>query len=230
MISLVVATRNTHKVAEIQSILGGAFACMPMNSFAGAPTLIEDGNTFTVNAARKAGQLAQWLKRGEPKAGQGRGPLSGSPKLWVLADDSGLEVDALGGKPGVQSARFAADELGASGNAPDAANNAKLLRLLRDVPWENRTARFRCALALVATNLPAALRLPQLFEGHCEGRIALTPRGQGGFGYDPLFVPDGFEISFAELGEDVKNRLSHRFQALLQLQRWLATQGAPLES
>jgi XTP/dITP diphosphohydrolase len=131
-------------------------------------------------------------------------------------------VDALGGAPGVRSARFAADEISSEANASDAANNQKLLRLLREVPWEKRTARFHCVLALVDADPRSAIRDPQLFEGTCEGRIAFAPRGQGGFGYDPLFVPDGFEISFAELGEEVKNRLSHRFKALWRLKKWLA--------
>jgi XTP/dITP diphosphohydrolase len=225
MISLVVATRNAHKVAEIQSILGNGFACVPMSSFPDAPKLVEDGDTFAANATRKARQLADWLESSGSEAGQGRGPHAGPAGLWVLADDSGLEVDALNGAPGVQSARFAAGELGASGNAPDAANNAKLLRLLRDVPWEKRTARFRCVLALMGINPPSAIRNAQLFEGICEGRIGFAPKGQGGFGYDPLFVPDGYDVSFAELGEDVKNRLSHRFKALLRLRQWLASSG-----
>jgi len=131
-------------------------------------------------------------------------------------------VDALGGAPGVLSARFAADDSGASGNAPDAANNAKLLRLLQDVPSEGRTARFRCVLALVAVGELPDYLVPRLFEGACEGRIARAPSGRGGFGYDPLFIPDGMEQSFAELGEETKNRLSHRSKALAGLREWLA--------
>ncbi len=216
MTSLVVATRNVHKVAEIQAILGPAFRCLPLQALAEAPRLVEDGHTFAENATRKATQLAEWLRSRQGRAGDGE-------RIdWVLADDSGLEVDALGGAPGVRSARFAADDVGIAGNATDTANNTKLLDLLRTVPWEMRTARFHCVLALVAMDPPTAIRHPQLFEGVCEGRISFAPKGQGGFGYDPLFVPDGFEVSFAQLGEDAKNRLSHRFRALAGVRQWFA--------
>ena len=225
MISLVVATRNAHKVAEIQSILGPGFGCVPLTAFPAAPQLIEDGETFAANATRKARQLGAWLDARIPGGQEGRGGVLAATPCWVLADDSGLEVDALGGAPGVRSARFATDELGTGTNVPDTANNTKLLRLLKSVPWEKRTARFRCVLALAQSNPQSAIRNPQLSEGTCEGRIGFAPRGQGGFGYDPLFVPDGFDISFAELGEEVKNRLSHRFKALVQLKQWLAVSG-----
>ena len=109
-----------------------------------------------------------------------------------------------------------------SGNTPDAENNAKLLRLLKDVPPEKRTARFRCVIALVEINPQSAIRNPQLFDGTCEGRIIFAPRGDNGFGYDPLFAPSGFEQTFAELGEDVKNRLSHRAGALEMLKLYFA--------
>jgi XTP/dITP diphosphohydrolase len=222
MISFVVATRNAHKVAEIQTILGSAFACLPLTAFPAAPPLVEDGQTFSANAARKAVQLATWLVAQPPEAHEDRGAAAVQPPWRVLADDSGLEVDTLGGAPGVHSARFAADESGAGANASDATNNAKLLRLLKEVPWEKRTARFHCVLALADADPQSAIRNPQLFDGTCEGRIGFAPRGRGGFGYDPLFVPDGFDISFAELGQEVKNRLSHRFQALARLKQWLA--------
>jgi XTP/dITP diphosphohydrolase len=136
---------------------------------------------------------------------------------FVLADDSGLEVDVLDGAPGVNSARFAALDTGRPGNSSDADNNAKLLRLLRDVPPEKRTARFRCVLAFVPVHPPSAIPQPRFFEGVCEGRIGDAPRGQGGFGYDPLFIPNGFNQTFAELGEETKNRLSHRARALAAL-------------
>jgi len=221
MISLVVATRNAHKVAEIQRILGPDFACSPLTAFPAAPRLVEAGDTFATNATHKAVQVATWLSAQGLRIQEGRGPVAAQPNRLVLADDSGLEVDALGGAPGVRSARFAADESRSDANASDAANNAKLLRLLAEAPRDRRTARFHCVLALVEAGPQSAIRNPQLFEGTCEGRIGFAPRGQGGFGYDPLFVPDGFELSFAELGEEVKNRLSHRFQALRQLRQWL---------
>jgi len=143
----------------------------------------------------------------------------------ALSDDTGLEVDALNGAPGVHSARFAALNSAKSGNTPDADNNARLLRLLKDVPLEKRRARFHCVIALVEVQSPksnsavarAGVQGPQLFDGACEGHIGFTPRGENGFGYDPLFVPVGFEQTFAELGEDVKNKLSHRARALEKL-------------
>jgi XTP/dITP diphosphohydrolase len=151
----------------------------------------------------------------------------------VLADDSGLEVDALHGAPGVHSARFAALDKGQPGNSPTADNNAKLLRLLKDVPREKRTARFRCVLALTPVfrskggsaspvcYADEAELQTELFVGACEGRIGLAPRGQGGFGYDPLFIPAGRNATFAELGEGVKNGMSHRARALEKLKRHL---------
>jgi XTP/dITP diphosphohydrolase len=147
---------------------------------------------------------------------------------FVLADDSGLEVDALNGAPGVHSARFAA--LDQNENSPDADNNAKLLRLLQGVPLEKRTGRFRCVIALAEINPQSAIRNPQLFDGACAGRIQFSASGGGGFGYDPLFVPDGFTQSFAELGEDVKNQLSHRAQALAKLKSFLNHQGTTAPS
>ncbi len=138
--------------------------------------------------------------------------------FYILADDSGLEVDALGGAPGVQSARFAALETGGHTNSPDSANNSKLLRLLQGIGPDKRTARFRCVLALVSSCDGSKL---VSFEGVCEGRIADSPSGSGGFGYDPLFVPAGYGRSLADLGEDVKNKLSHRAKALEKLRLYL---------
>jgi XTP/dITP diphosphohydrolase len=209
MTCIILATRNAHKVGEIQQILGENFGLLSQLDFPGAPAVVEDAATFAGNAARKAEGLAAWL------AVHAHAALDGAT-YCVLADDSGLEVDALGGAPGVHSARFAAEDSLGAANSPDAANNDKLLRLLQGVPLEKRTARFRCVLALAAP--PAATRL---FDGHCEGRIALVPGGAGGFGYDPLFVPEGCAQSFAELGEDVKNKISHRARALAQLRLFL---------
>jgi XTP/dITP diphosphohydrolase len=169
--------------------------------------------------------LARWisarhLQEFELKEGSG---------LFVLADDSGLEVDELDSAPGVYSARFAALDGGDEGNSPDAANNAKLLKLLKNVRTERRTARFRCVIALTPV-LPIARQTAspvcdadefemqtQLFDGTCEGRISYVPSGDGGFGYDPLFVPVGYQESFAQLGEAVKGRISHRAKALAAL-------------
>ena len=226
MTTLLIATRNAHKAGEIQAILGAQFRFLTLNDFSAAPPVIEDAPTFAGNAAKKAVELAKWLRDSSA--------ATDNSSLFVLADDSGLEVDALNGAPGVHSARFARSADGSSvcsaGNSPDADNNAKLLRLLKEVPLEKRTARFRCVIALVPVpeeKIESASPVcyadefaAQLFDGVCEGRIQLAPRGHGGFGYDPLFVPDGFAKSFAELGEDVKNKLSHRAKALAKLKEF----------
>jgi XTP/dITP diphosphohydrolase len=218
--TLIIATRNAHKVGEIRAILSDQLGCLALDDLPGAPAAVEDADTFAGNAAKKAVKLAQWLATAE---GAIPGPRPST--LLVLADDSGLEVDALHGAPGVHSARFAALGRGTTGNSTDAENNANLLRLLEEVPIEKRTARFRCVLALAEVNLQSSTRTSQLFEGVCEGRIDFRPHGQGGFGYDPLFVPKGFEQSFAELGEAVKNRISHRAKALAGLRAFLVERG-----
>lgn len=213
MTTIVIATRNAYKVGEIRAILGNTSQFLTLNDFPNPPKVVEDADTFAGNATKKAVELAHWLAVTFP-------PTRRSSPLFVLADDSGLEVDALDGAPGVRSARFAARDSVKSGNTPDADNNARLLQLLKDVPFEKRRARFHCVIALVAIDSRTAIRNPQLFDGACEGRIGFAPRGKNGFGYDPLFVPVGFERSFAELGEDVKNRLSHRAQALEKLKEF----------
>jgi XTP/dITP diphosphohydrolase len=215
--TIVVATRNLHKAGEIRSLLGSGCRCMTLNDFASAPQTVEDAGTFAGNAAKKALELARWLA---PRI-SGFAPRISTP-AFVLADDSGLEVDALNGAPGVHSARFAALDAGRPGNSSDAENNAKLLSLLREVGTENRTARFHCVLALVPIRTAhTGAQDVEYFDGTCEGRIGFTPRGQKGFGYDPLFVPNGFEKTFAELGEETKNTLSHRASALAKLRNWL---------
>ncbi|HXR03912.1 MAG TPA: non-canonical purine NTP pyrophosphatase [Verrucomicrobiae bacterium] len=229
VITLLIATRNTHKTGEIRAILGGQFQFLTLNDFSSAPKIVEDANTFAGNATKKAVELAKWLSASRHSSLVTR-------HAFALADDSGLEVDALSGAPGVHSARFAALDRSADiGNSPDADNNAKLLRLLKDVPPEKRTARFHCVLALtpvlsgkveVASPVCYADEFEmqtELFDGVCEGRVIFEPRGKNGFGYDPLFVPAGFEQTFAELGEDVKNKLSHRAQALTKLKQRLDT-------
>lgn len=211
--TLLIATRNDHKVGEIRAILGEQFRFLTLKDFPDAPPVIEDADTFEGNAAKKANELAQWL-------GEVRTARCGVQNGFVLADDSGLEVDALDGKPGIHSARFAAQDSGKPGNSPDADNNAKLMRLLQNIPAEKRTACFRCVIALTSLTTHHAPRTTKIFSATCEGRIDASPRGKGGFGYDPLFIPDGFNVSFAELGEDLKNRLSHRAKALAKLQEF----------
>jgi XTP/dITP diphosphohydrolase len=234
MITLFIATRNRHKVGEIQAILGADFRYLTLNEFPAAPEINEDAGTFAGNATKKAVGLAKWLTT--VRASESASNDVPQRDLLVLADDSGLEVEALNGAPGVHSARFAALDTGLAGNCSPAENNAKLLRLLKDVPLEKRTGKFRCVLALTPV-LKAAIQnaspacaadefelQTELFEGVCNGRIDVTLRGTGGFGYDPLFIPDGYTQSFGELLEQVKNRLSHRAQALtklkLRLARW----------
>jgi XTP/dITP diphosphohydrolase len=228
--TLFLATRNAHKAGEIRALLGDRFQCLTLGDFPNAPAVVEDAPTFAGNADKKAVELAKWLQSQFPGF-----PKPAARPDFVLADDSGLEVDALNGAPGVHSARFAAPDSVSSSNTPDADNNAKLLRLLKNVPEPKRVARFRCVLALAAVGnrepkvesaspvcYADELEAPvELFEGVCEGRIIFEAHGQNGFGYDPLFVPDGFEQTFAELGADVKNRLSHRAQALAKLKRSL---------
>jgi XTP/dITP diphosphohydrolase len=226
-ITLFLASRNRHKAVEIESILGPRFVCRTLRDCPGAPETVEDAGTFRGNASKKAMELARWL------TGAGRGAVGADTgSVWILADDSGLEVDALAGAPGVHSARFAALAGGRAGNSDDKDNNARLLELLRGVAPEDRTARFRCVLALVAPPSPGtALSSPvcladeaewtlELFEGVCEGRIGFEPRGPGGFGYDPLFTPEGFQQTFAELGEQAKNGVSHRARALKELKKY----------
>ncbi|MCX8090108.1 MAG: non-canonical purine NTP pyrophosphatase, partial [Verrucomicrobiae bacterium] len=183
MTTLLVATRNAHKLTEIRAILGAPHRCVGLDGLPGAPPLPENAETFEGNAAAKAIALTQWLV-------SARVALPADPaRCYVGAEDSGLEVDALGGAPGVHSARFAALDTGAPGNSTDAANNAKLLRLLQNVPPDQRTARFRCVLALLRPFPAEAIAAPIFFEGVCEGRIGLSPSGTRGFGYDPLFIP-----------------------------------------
>ena len=181
---LLVATRNRHKLDEIRAILDlPGLVLIGADDVPGLPDVEEDAPTFEGNACKKAQTLAH------------------AGGCWTLADDSGLEVDALHGEPGVHSARYA----GTQGDTP--ANNARLLRELTG--QTDRRARFRCVLALASPD--GGVRT---VEGRCEGRILDAPRGANGFGYDPLFVPDGYGQTFAELPAGTKNRISHRAAAL----------------
>ncbi len=186
---LVVASSNRGKLRELRSLLGGFAAEILSQSELGIAPAEESESSFEGNALLKARHAAR---------------LSGSP---ALADDSGLEVDALGGRPGVYSARYAGPDAG------DADNNALLLRELADVAAP-RAARYRCAIAFVRE---ASEPAPLVVTGSWEGRIALVPRGAGGFGYDPLFLVGDGTLTAAELGADEKNRISHRALALRAL-------------
>ena len=186
---LLIATRNKQKKRELQAILTGwDVQLLSLDDIAAIPEIIEDGATFAENAIKKARITAD---------------LSG---CITLADDSGLEVEALGGAPGIFSARFAGLQ------ADDEANNRKILYLLKDVGEDKRTARFVCVIAVAVPNGEV-----YTVRGICEGKIADRSQGQGGFGYDPLFIPQGFSRTFAELEEEDKNQISHRGQALLQV-------------
>jgi len=204
---IIIASANIHKAEEIQALLGPEFLCRTLRDFPDAPEVEEDAATFAGNAVKKALTLVNWLKQSEDHT-----------EGWVLADDSGLEVDALDGAPGVHSARYAATGR-QTGNSPDEQNNAKLLLELKGRANNHRAARFRCVIALARAG---EYSHPKIFNGTCEGRIEKAPRGKNGFGYDPLFVPEGHEQTFGELGESVKSQLSHRSVALRQLKDWLA--------
>lgn len=186
---LIVASGNAKKVKEIKEILDTIIPNAEILSlkdvYDPVPDIPETGVSFFENSYMKG----DWVNSRE--------------KCWVLADDSGLQVDALDGAPGIYSARYAGEP------CDDAMNNAKLLDALKDTPNEQRTARFRCVMTLFSPEGE-----PFGFNGKCEGHILTEQQGEGGFGYDPLFVPNGYEDSFAVLGSDIKNRISHRGNAL----------------
>ena len=190
---LVLATRNRGKIAEIRELLEGlGIELLTLEDFPDVPEVVEDGETFEANARKKAKIVAQ---------------CTGLP---ALADDSGLEVDALKGAPGVRSARFAGD------HATYTQNNEKLLRLMKDAPWEKRTARFRCVLALAFPDGAV-----QTLEDTCEGRITEQPQGENGFGYDPLFFFPDLGKTFARISRSEKGKISHRGRALRRLKKAL---------
>ncbi|MDP3851498.1 MAG: RdgB/HAM1 family non-canonical purine NTP pyrophosphatase [Luteolibacter sp.] len=183
---LILATRNAHKTAEIRAMIGNRFEVLDVTAFPECPEIAETGITFLENARLKAEGISRVLEG------------------WVLSDDSGLEVDALSGAPGVWSSSFGGEE----GN--HARNNARLQEEMTGKT--ERGARFRCSMVLARGG-----REVMHFSGTVEGRIIEGPRGLNGFGYDPLFIPDGHEATFAELDENVKNTLSHRARALAQV-------------
>ena len=192
------ATRNAGKVRELRDLLQGlGIELLSLADFPDLPEIPEEGANFAENAGFKAKEVARLTH------------------LPALADDSGLEVAALGGRPGVFSARYAQDRAQA-GVPSDADNWRKLLSEMQGVPWEERGARFVCAIALT---LPDG----RIFTAHgeCPGYIALEPKGEHGFGYDPVFWVPEFERTMAELGPEVKNRLSHRARALAALKEIL---------
>ncbi|MCC5842234.1 MAG: RdgB/HAM1 family non-canonical purine NTP pyrophosphatase [Opitutales bacterium] len=191
------ATNNAHKASELAALWrsgGGPGELLSARACGGMPEVEETGQTFGDNALLKARALLKQLE----------------PGTYALADDSGLEVDALNGAPGLYSARYAGP------TATDLDNLRFLLENMRTVPDARRTARFRCTLCLLD-----ATGQTWFFEGSCEGHILRESQGSEGFGYDPVFQPEGFHQSFASLGASVKSRLSHRARALQNLiARW----------
>ena len=194
---IVLATTNAGKVAEFRALVSElrGVEVVSLGDLGDIPEVVEDRQTFEENAEKKAVTIAQ------------------ATGLWALADDSGLEVDALGGEPGVYSARFAGE------GASDGDNMDKLLTELEGMSSSKRSARFRCALVLADPNGKAIHRA----NGSCEGAIAMARRGRGGFGYDPLFQPAGISKTMAELTREEKSALSHRGEAMRAMVGFIAT-------
>jgi len=197
-VRVVLASSNGGKLRELSSLLAPLGFDLVAQSTLGIETPPETGQTFADNALLKARHAAAVTH------------------LPALADDSGIEVDALGGRPGIYSARYAGE------GASDQANLRKMLDDIRDVPVPQRIARYQCVIAFVAT---AADCTPIIASGTWEGMLISDPRGLGGFGYDPIFVPRGFDRTVAELEPQEKNSLSHRGQALRALVTQLQSRG-----
>ncbi|MGN0703229.1 MAG: RdgB/HAM1 family non-canonical purine NTP pyrophosphatase [Lentihominibacter sp.] len=193
---IVAATQNKHKIKEIDAITRDFGMEIISRNDAGVPDIeiIEDGETFEQNSYKKAYEIMK---------------LCGK---MTIADDSGLEVDCLDGAPGVYSARFAGKD------GDDEANNRKLVELIRDVPYEKRTARFVSVITMVFPDGDTIVA-----RGEVEGHLVLEARGSNGFGYDPLFVPDGYDRTFGEIEPEIKNRISHRARALTVLREKLSS-------
>ena len=193
MKKIIIATRNKGKIREFRDFFQTFHievrSLLDFNDE--LPEIEETGDTFEQNAAIKAERIAEYLK--QP----------------VLADDSGLVVDALHGEPGIYSARYAGE------GSTDEENYQKLLKKMQHVPKDERTARFVCVLAI---HIPEEETV--FYEGYCEGEIAFAPSGENGFGYDPVFIPKGFDCTMAELSPEEKNKISHRKHAFDQLTNW----------
>lgn len=191
---IVAASRNKHKIEEIEAITKKFGMSIISRDDAGVPKveIEEDGETFEENSYKKAYEIMKMCGK------------------TTIADDSGLMVDYLGGAPGVYSARFAGED----GN--DAKNNEKLLTLLKDVPYKERRAKFVSVITMVYPDGESIVA-----RGECHGHIIDAPAGENGFGYDPLFVPDGFQRTFAQLSPEEKNEISHRAKALVVLEELL---------
>jgi len=199
---LVVATRNRKKLLEIKEILNGMdLTLLSLDGYKNSPQVIENGKTFKENAVKKAVKLAQFTDE------------------FCLGEDSGLCVDALNGAPGIYSARFSGRE------KSDIKNNLKILTLLKDLPLAKRKAHYVCAVALADKR-----GLVAVVEGRCNGLISFESKGAAGFGYDPVFYIPKFKKTFAQLGEKIKHKMSHRHHALKQakliIQKYIVEQEA----
>lgn len=191
---LLIATNNAGKIRELTALLSNLpLRLRRLSEFSQIVEVEETGETFAANAELKARLYSR------------------QTNLQTLADDSGLEVDALNGAPGVLSARYG------GANATDAERNARLLAALNETDDPHRTARFACTIALYEPTTETT----KLFSGTCEGRIARHPRGDNGFGYDPLFIPNGYAQTFGELPDELKHQLSHRARALHAVRAYL---------
>ncbi|MHA6252099.1 XTP/dITP diphosphatase [Oceanobacillus sp. CAU 1775] len=194
MRQIVIATKNKGKIKEFEDFFKkyGIEVLSLYDLENNIPDIEETGSTFEENAALKAEQIAHILNKA------------------VLADDSGLMVDALNGEPGIYSARYA------GADKSDSENNNKLLKNLENVPEEKRTAKFVCTLAIARPGEETIFK-----TGYCHGQIGYSPKGEHGFGYDPLFIPNGYNKTMAELSPEEKNKISHRSEAIKQLDDWL---------
>lgn len=194
MKEIIIATKNQGKVKEFHKIFQSYdIVLKSLHDLSDSlPDIEETGDTFQENAQLKAEQVCAFTK------------------MPVIADDSGLVVDALNGRPGVYSARYA----GVHGN--DVENYEKVLEEMKSIPKEKRSARFVCALTFARPNHPTVIKI-----GYCEGTIAFEPKGQEGFGYDPIFIPKGFTKTMAQLTPEQKNKISHRYKAIEKFTNWL---------
>jgi XTP/dITP diphosphohydrolase len=201
-IRLHLASANAHKAAEFQRLADATASAgriaLTIVPAARMPEVVEDTGTFAGNARKKALALREIL----------------APDAWVLADDSGVCVDALDGAPGVESAYYAGPQ------HDSAANLRKLAAVMRSIPADRRRARFVCVLFLAG---PGGVE--EIFEGRCEGKMREVPAGGAGFGYDPLFEPEGYDRTYAELSDEEKNKISHRGHAWLRLAEWCRRGG-----
>ena len=191
MKEIVIATKNPDKKRELANLLKGiGIKVISLDKYPGSPAAREGNTSFRENAIRKAMAVSKFTQKA------------------AIADDSGLETEALGGRPGIRSSRFAGS------GATYAQNNRKLLKMLKGTKMKERGAQFRCVVAVC--DYP---RVIGVVEGKIQGMIALTPKGKSGFGYDPVFVVPGYKKTFAQLGPKIKNRISHRAQALKKVER-----------